>query len=121
MLLGSVATCLAADPPAKTGEKRDTLIYVRTNPPGAKVFVDGKELGKTNGLFPVEAGVATVILELEGHGQVKKQVTIPADKITRIEIELKPQGSTGNRGGRSIAAPDAGSPFCHESLWERTT
>ena len=29
---------------------------MRTDPPGAKVFVDGKELGTTNGLFHVEAG-----------------------------------------------------------------
>jgi len=59
-------------PPVKTAEKRDTLIYVRTKPPGAKVFVDGKELGTTNGLFHVEAGVATIVLELEGHGQVTR-------------------------------------------------
>ncbi len=89
-VVAQIAACLAADPP-KTGEKRDTLIYVRSDPPGAKVLVDGKELGRTNGLFPVEAGVATVILELKGHAPVKKQVTIQAEGITRIEIELKPQ------------------------------
>jgi hypothetical protein len=89
-VLGQIAACLAADPP-KTGEMRDTLIYIRSTPPGAKVFVDGKEVGKTNGLFRVEAGVATVILELEKHGQVKQQVTIPANAITRIVIELRPQ------------------------------
>ena len=29
--LGSVAASLAAEPPAKTGEKRDTMIYVRSD------------------------------------------------------------------------------------------
>jgi PEGA domain/HEAT repeats len=88
--LGQIVVCMAADPP-KTGEKRDTLIYVRTDPPGAKVLVDGKELGHTPGLFPVEAGVATIILELKGHEKITKNMTIQANGITRIEIELKPQ------------------------------
>jgi poly(3-hydroxybutyrate) depolymerase len=82
--------CFAADPP-ETAKDRDTLIYARTDPPGAKVFVNGKELGTTPGLFPADAGVATIILQLEGHGQVKKEIRIPANGITRIEIELKPQ------------------------------
>jgi len=106
---GAFTICLAADPPVKTGEKRDTMIYVRTNPPGAKVLLDGKELkelGRTNGLFRVEAGVATIILELEGYGQVKQQVRIPADKITRIVIELKPQNPAGE--GETTETPSNG-------------
>ena len=67
--LGQVVASMAADPP-KTGEKRNTLIYVRTDPPEATVVVNGKELGKTPGLFPVEAGDATITIELEGHGTV---------------------------------------------------
>ena len=97
-VFGPFVLRLAADPPPKTGAKRDTLIYVRTDPPGAKVLLDGKEvkeLGRTNGLFRIDAGVATIILELEGYGQEKRHVTIQADKITRIEIELKPQNSAG--------------------------
>jgi hypothetical protein len=101
-VLGQISACLAADPP-KTGEKRDTLIYIRSTPPGAKVFVNGHELGKTDGLFPVEAGVATVILELEGHGRAREQVRIPANGITRIVIELKPQGS--NAEAATAASP----------------
>ena len=110
-VFGPSTLSLAADPPPKTGEKRDTLIYVRTVPPGAKVLLDGKEvkeLGRTNGLFRVDAGVATIILELEGYGQVKQQVRIPADKITRIVIELKPQGSSG----KTEAAASRSSPRC---------
>jgi len=103
--LGSVAASLAAEPPAKTGEKRDTMIYVRSGPPGAKVLLDNKEIGKTNGLFRVEAGVATIILELEGHGQVKKQVSIRADGITRIEIELKPQNDDSNDKKTAASGP----------------
>ncbi len=45
---------LETDEPPKTGEKRDTLLYVRTDPPGAKVILNGKELGKSDDLFAVE-------------------------------------------------------------------
>jgi hypothetical protein len=89
-VVGQAVLCVAADPP-ETGKSRDTLIYARTEPPGAKVFVNGKELGTTPGLFPADAGVVTIILQLEGHGQVKKEIRIPAHEITRIEIELKPR------------------------------
>jgi hypothetical protein len=119
--LGQSAICVAAEPP-KTGEKRDTLIYVRSDPPGAKVFVDGKEIGTTNGLFPIEAGVATVVLRLEGHGQVKKQLTIQANGITRLEIELKPQTPSSEQTEPDAiatlrAAADAGNYFAKYELW----
>jgi len=120
--LGQIVACMAADPP-KTGEKRDTMIYVRSDPPGAKVLLDGKELGKTNGLFRVEAGVATIILELEGHGQVKRPISIRADGITRIEIELKPQTPPADEEeSETVAAlrreAEAGNYFAKYRLWE---
>ena len=83
--------CTAADPEVKTGEKQDTLLYVRTVPPGAKVLLDGKELGTSDGVFHVEPGVGTVLVELDGHKPNKKQVTIRANGITRVELALKPQ------------------------------
>src|SRR5271169_1272883 len=51
-LFGSLGLAIAslADEP-KTGETRDTLLYVRTVPPGAKVLLDGKELGKSDDIF----------------------------------------------------------------------
>jgi hypothetical protein len=104
-VVAQVVLCAAADPP-KTGGNRDTLIYARTDPPGAKVFVNGKEVGMTPGLFPADAGVATIILQLEGHGQVKKEIRIPANGITRIEIELKPQTPpAGHTAGAAVPSP----------------
>lgn len=91
-MFGQIATTRAAEPP-KTGEKRDTMIYVRSTPSGAKVLLDGEEIGRTNGLFRVDAGVATIVLELQGHAQVKQKITIPANGITRVVIELKPQNA----------------------------
>lgn len=90
---GHAPGCWAADPPIETGEKQDTMLYVRTIPPGAKVFLDGKELGKSNGLFPVEPGVGKIVVELKRQ-KTEKQVTIRANKITRIELALKPKAGT---------------------------
>ena len=89
--VGQVGGLMRADEPIKTGEKRDTLLYVRTDPPGAKVFLNGKELGTTNGLFRVEPGRGKIFLELEGRKADERQVTIQANGVTRVEVELKPQ------------------------------
>jgi tetratricopeptide (TPR) repeat protein len=110
--LAQIAMCMAADPP-KTGAKRDTMIYVRTSPQGAKVLLDGKEIGITNGLFPADGGVATIILQLQGHEEVKRQITIRADEITRIMIELKPQTAT--------EAAESGSPSVQQAVEEAVT
>jgi Flp pilus assembly protein TadD len=88
---GQTVACLAADQPVKTAENRDTLLYVHTVPPGAKVLLDGKELGTSDGLFPVEPGVGTIVIELEGHKPVTKKVTIRAKGVTRFVLTLMPQ------------------------------
>ena len=89
--------CLATDPPVKTSENRDTLLYIRTDPPGAKVLLDGKELGTSDGLFRVEPGVGTILVELDGHKADAKQVTIRANRVTRIELALKPKIEAGEQ------------------------
>ena len=91
--VGQAGVSSGADEPMKTGEKRDTLLYVRTDPPGAKVLLNGKELGTTNGLFHVDPGTGTIFLELEGRKRGERQVTIQANGVTRVEVELKPQAN----------------------------
>jgi Flp pilus assembly protein TadD len=93
--LGQAAVSQAADESPRTGEKRDTLLYVRTVPPGAKVLLDGKELGTSDDAFCVEPGVGTIVVELEGHKPNAKQVTIRANEVTRVELVLKPQRNAG--------------------------
>jgi tetratricopeptide (TPR) repeat protein len=104
--LSPTPACVAADPPAKTGEKRDTLLYVRTVPPGAKVLLDGKELGKSDDLFSVEPGVGKIVVELDGYKPDSKQVTIRGEAVTRIELALKPQGQAAE-GTERVYLPDA--------------
>lgn len=92
--VGQAGVCLGADEP-KTGQERNTLLYVRTVPPGAKVLLDGKQLGVSDSTFFVEPGVGTIRVELEGHQPGAKEVTIQANRVTRVELELKPQEAAG--------------------------
>ncbi len=82
---------LDAAEPVKTGEKRDTLLYIRTDPPGAKVLINGKEVGTSDGLFKVEPGKGTILVELEGREPGERPVIIRANAITRVEMSLKPK------------------------------
>jgi hypothetical protein len=98
-------------PPAaeaiKTGKKRDTLLYVHTDPPGATVFLNGKELGTTNGLFPVEPGNGTILLELDGHQAGQRPVILRANGITRVELNLAPKAEAGAAKSEPKAVPPA--------------
>jgi hypothetical protein len=98
--IGHAGMSTRADELPKTGGKRDTLLYVRTDPPGAKVLLNGKELGTSNGLFPVESGTGTILVELEGRKLGARQVIIRANGITRVELRLKSQAETA--GARFI-------------------
>lgn len=75
----------------QTSADRDTLLYVRTEPAGAKVFLDGKELGTSNDTFEVGPGVGRVGVVLDGHQPQTKEVTIEANRVTRIELTLRPK------------------------------
>ena len=85
----------AADELVKTGEERDTLLYVRTDPPGAKILLDGKELGVSDAVFPVDTGVCRIVVELDGHQPEAKEVKIQANRITRVELALKRKAKAG--------------------------
>ena len=54
------------------------------------MFLDGKELGTSDGEFPVGPGVGRVVVKLDGHQSETKEVTIEANRVTRIELALKP-------------------------------
>jgi len=90
--------------PQKTGKKRTTLLDVRTDPPGATVYLNGKELGTTNGLFPVEPGSGTILLELEGHQAYQRQVMVRANGTTRVNLKLAPQAK-GGAAGHAVEQP----------------
>jgi len=71
------------------GGSPETRLYVRSNPPGAVVRIDGKALGKSDGLFPVGPGTHTVRVDLTGYKPVRVQVTVEAERITRLAVDLQ--------------------------------
>ena len=71
-----------------------TELYVRTTPDGAKVLLDGKELGVSPGLFPVKSGEYKIIIDLEGYQPEEQQINVRDGRITRIELTLKPRAKS---------------------------
>ena len=101
LLLGCLAIAgeVLASPP--------TRLYVRTVPPGAKVTLEGKSLGKSDALFSVMPGTQTVQVELPGYLPEERRVEIRAEEITRVELELKRRPEAAGRAG-SPSLPSAG-------------
>lgn len=109
-LLGPVGlgtSSVAAPPSVKQAEKAETLLFVRTRPKGAEIQLNGKKLGKSDGLFPVEAGAYKIVLDLEGYQPQEQQITVRDGRITRIELTLKPRQADGDQAADSASdAPE---------------
>ena len=105
----SIALAILGAPasPARAAEKTPTELYVRTDPPGAAVLVDGKEVGTSPVLLEVEAGEHKVTAKLAGHEPATGTVTIAKGRIGRIVLELKrlPGASKDSPGAKKAAPP----------------
>lgn len=99
---GLGARAVAAPPSVEKQKSSQTLLFVRTRPNGAKVQLDGKELGKSDGLFRVEPGTYKIVLDLEGFQPQEQQIIVRDGRITRVELTLK-------QAGDAPAASSAGS------------
>lgn len=78
---------LAADPQnVKDQSDPQTLLFVQTKPKGAEVRLEGKVLGKSNGLFAVEPGTYRIVIDLSGREPREQQITIREGRIARIEM-----------------------------------
>jgi hypothetical protein len=97
-----LATVLA--PPATTSAQRSTRIYVRTTPPGASIILDGKELGKSDGLFLVPSGVRTITLEMDGHDPEAKTVDVKEGWITRVEVRMARKEQSPDKAAAAVPA-----------------
>ncbi len=98
-LLSVMLLCLCAPPVAKS-PTTTTHLYVRTDPSGAKVLLDGKQLGTSPDVFPVEPGVRRIVIELEGYERGDKEITVRAGRVTRLEVNL-----TSRVSSESATAP----------------
>jgi predicted Ser/Thr protein kinase len=68
------------------------IVEVRTIPPGATVFVDGKPAGGTTPMnFRVPAGSHTVTISLSGYRPVQRTVDVSAGQSTAINERLPSQ------------------------------
>jgi len=81
-----LAVCGAEVEKARTPQTR---LYVRTVPPGAKVTVDGEEIGKSDDLFLVPPGVRKVTVELDGYDPKDLELEVPEGWIKRVVVELE--------------------------------
>jgi PEGA domain-containing protein/FG-GAP repeat protein len=79
----------ATSPPVSMVNSATTRLYVQTTPPGAKVLLDGKSIGISNGLFFAPTGNHKIALELPGHVAQTLAVKIAEGQITRVEATLK--------------------------------
>ncbi len=79
----------AATPPVDMLNSPTTRLYVRTTPPGARVLLDDKSIGLSNGLFFAPAGKHRVTLELAGHASQSLAVKVAEGQITRVEAALE--------------------------------
>ncbi len=68
-------------------------LSVRTNAPGATVFVNRRNVGTAPVRVPnLRAGAHLVWVESEGFRRWTRVVTVPAERVTRVNAALEPEG-----------------------------
>jgi len=70
-------------------ERRKGKLTVFSEPRDARVFLDGRDLGRTPVSLEVEAGPYTLKLTKDGYKPHEEPLTLPADKETRTRIALR--------------------------------
>lgn len=98
-LLFATALFALAAPDIQTAQQLTTQLYVKTVPPGATVVVDGKTLGKSDGLFEVTPGPHKVTLRSEGFKSEERSIEAVEEEITRIKVKLTPNQAVIAVGG----------------------
>ncbi len=91
--LGALAIGSSEEPP--------TEVYVETDPPGAVVIVDGKEVGTSPGLFEVEPGTREIVVKSADHDSTKEEVDARGSRITKIRLQLDGKPKDVAPGGLS--------------------
>ena len=92
---------------AEPAPARQPLLRLTTDPPGARVYLDGKLLGTTPLEHPASPGRATLYVDASGHLPFQEKIEIrPKEGLTR-HLVLEPEASSP-RAGIGAAAPAAG-------------
>ncbi len=87
LLIAAAATFLAC--PTARAAPLPTRIYVRSEPSDARVIIDGKEAGTTDGLFEVAPGPHTVHVERDGFRPATRTVHAKTEQIERLTVSLE--------------------------------
>lgn len=94
----------------ETGSTRGTFLFVRTEPAGAEVLVDGRRVRVSDDLFRIEPGVRTIVIKLDGHDPEDEKVTIRAGRVERLGLKLT-TSTTVTEAEAELAAIKARLPF----------
>ena len=69
-------------------------LMVNSKPPGASIFVDGKDSGQTSpAVIRLKPGKYHVRVELDGFNPVETDITVPENKAALFSPTLKPSGT----------------------------
>jgi hypothetical protein len=91
----------------ETKKEPDTHVFVKTLPEGAKVLVDGEDVGSSPRLLVVPPGATkmTIEVELEGFPRRQRTVLVEGGRITRVTFDLGSRKSTAAKDADSGARP----------------
>jgi hypothetical protein len=95
-----VALRLQAEPSARKGE-----LVVRTAKPGARVFVNGKELGTTPMRQALLIGPHVVTVRREGSQEHMTTVEVRADRATTLDLTLEPSEEPASAEAENATSP----------------
>ena len=98
------AAFFAAGGSAKTAPARIRCSTCGPTRRAHSVFLDGKKIGTSAGLFPVEPGKVTIVVELDGHKENSCQVTVGANRVTRVVLILEPEAKAAEKTTEKTAA-----------------
>jgi len=83
--------------PVKALEFRGTLA-IKSEPAGAAVFVNGERMGETPLQVPrLRAGSHVIWIEGQGYRRWTAGITVPADKVTEVSVNLERQPGGSDR------------------------
>jgi hypothetical protein len=66
------------------------ILNISSTPTGAKLIVNGKERGVTPQILELPVGAHKILLTLEGCENLESNINIVADKVTRLQLKMKP-------------------------------
>jgi len=79
-------------------EKYAGVLVVRSVPGGARVYVDGEVLGRTEARLELPPGRYKVVLEKKGYRKVGRRVKVEKDKTSVVEVVLPKKGQAAIPG-----------------------